>query len=72
MDAPSIAKSRASKSRPRRALVRCHRDGCRAIGIVVVEAPCCGKSVLVCVNCAWEAYQESDGAPDAPMVGVAQ
>jgi hypothetical protein len=67
VDAQSIVKSRASKSRPKRGRVRCHRDGCRAAGVVVVEAPCCGKSVLVCVNCAWEAMLE----PSAELEVVA-
>jgi hypothetical protein len=60
----------AQKSRPKRrklAAVRCHRYLCTAPGVVIVEAPCCGKSVLVCVNCAWEAMLE----PSAELEVVA-
>ncbi|MDR5730664.1 MAG: hypothetical protein RB191_24910 [Terriglobia bacterium] len=51
-----MKKPRTSKS----AVVRCHREGCKEPGVVVVEAPCCGKTVLVCVPCAWEAFQHPD------------
>lgn len=62
MDANTARLHRLSSRRSRRAIarVRCHRSGCRAPGVVVVEAPCCAKPVLVCVQCSWEALQPSD------------
>jgi hypothetical protein len=72
----NTANSRMRASKSRRSVVRCHRDGCRASGVVVVEAPCCGESVLVCLGCAWEAFQDVDRheALDCPALafGVLQ
>jgi hypothetical protein len=70
VDANTASSRRNIKSRPK-GFVKCHRDGCPQPGAVTVEAPCCGRSVRVCVSCAWEAFQLVDRAAARDCPGLA-
>lgn len=57
-------------SRTKKAVIRCHADGCRKPAAVICDAPCCARPVPACLAHALEAFEHfHEAASEAPALG---